>query len=932
MKNILTLFILFGVLLTASAQKPNFEWVATMGESDYDQTNAVAVDKSGNVYSTGYFLGKVDFDPSPSATSYLTSNGKQDIFICKLDANGKFVWAVNIGRSADEAGNAICVNASGNICVTGFFQDTVDFDPGSSSTVLSSNGGKDIFVCQFDASGKFVWASGMGGSSEDIGNGVAVSGAGYVYTTGFFSGTVDFDPSPKGSYSLTSAGGKDIFVLNLDGKGNYVWADQMGGNADDIGFGIALDSLGTNVFTTGSFSSTADFDPDPKSTVYLSSVNDIDIFVCKLGAKGNYSWAVSTGSSGKDEGRGIAVDGNGNAYSTGYYESSPDFDPGTGKGQVYTMNASGGTDVYVWKLSSSGGFVWAKSMGGTYEDKGGSIYLDDAKGVYTTGIFSDVADFDPSSSTSNITSNGSWDVFISKLDVSGSYLWAYGLGNADADGGTSIFVDNLKSVYVAGGFVSTKMDFDPGSGTQQYSPVGTEDGFVLKLSLCKASRTDLKVAACNSYSFNGNTYYKSGDYSTKLKNSTGCDSVVNLKLTVNTTTIQTLYESACKSYTLNGITYTTAGSHSQTLVNKAGCDSFLLLELTFLNTAGTLNTKSCDTYQLNGQTYTASGKYNQTIKNKAGCDSAITLNLTILKTTASKVTKVACDEYSSNGKAYTASGMYAQTIINAAGCDSNITLDLTINHSTAFKMDKEACHSFSLNGKTYNKSGNYLQTLKNSKGCDSNITLNLSINNSFSEVKTTACKHFVFHNKVYTESGTYNQIIPNAKGCDSSITLQLTVNKVLTTVTPIDLSLHADANGAIYQWLDCNKNMAPILGEEYKSFFPKKTGDYAVSVTQNSCTDTSQCYHVQLAGIDQALKNHMEVYPNPASEVLNVYTANPVKDGELTIIDLSGKIIGKLENLNGNHFPLNLSAFAKGMYFIELKEGEKSNRVKFHKK
>lgn len=120
------------------------------------------------------------------------------------------------------------------------------------------------------------------------------------------------------------------------------------------------------------------------------------------------------------------------------------------------------------------------------------------------------------SGTQSLTSNGKWDVFISKLTNSGNYDWALSIGGSEDDGGTSVTVDKLKSVYVAGAFSSKKVDFDPNKTTYFQSTNGSEDAFTLKLAFCKASSADVTVA-CNSYNYNGNTYFKSGNYVSTLK-------------------------------------------------------------------------------------------------------------------------------------------------------------------------------------------------------------------------------------------------------------------------------------------------------------------------------------------------------------------------------------------------------------------------------
>ncbi|MFM9943722.1 MAG: T9SS type A sorting domain-containing protein [Bacteroidia bacterium] len=927
-----TLFVLSVSLLFSTvslAQKPNHEWASSIGGTDFEQGTSVITDKSGNVYSTGLFFGKADFDPNSTSTSYLTSKGGSDIYILKLDKDGKFVWARNIGDTMDDAGNSINLDASGNVYVTGYFMDKPDFDPGSSSSVMTSAGGMDIFVCKFDASGNFVWASQQGGSDNEAGTGIDLDASDNVYITGYFNDKVDFDPDGKATAFLTSYGAGDIFVSRLDNKGAYVWAIQMGGSDNDEGTAIALDSIGY-VYTTGYFLDQADFDPGSGSA-NLTAVGDADIFVSRLDIKGNYSWARPAGDNAFDAGTGIAVDGYGNSYTTGLYYGGPDFDPGTGKGQVYTLTSNGDYDIFVWKLNAAGSFVWAKTMGGDYFDAGLSIALDDNKSVFTTGIFEDVVDFDPGSGSQTLTSAGSSDIFISKLDISGNYVWISGIGGTDYDEGRSITVDKLKSVYTTGDYTD-KVDFDPGSGTNYLTSAGDADAFVLKLSLCKASVTDLNISACNSYFFNGTTYYSGGNYTKILKNSTGCDSIVNLKLKINSATFETLPVGACNSYTINGQTYTSEGTYTQTLTNKAGCDSFLVIELKFLTSAGSIAPKACNTATINGQTYTKSGKYTQTLTNKAGCDSTLTINLSVFKSTSSNPVKTACNEYTMNGKTYTTSGTYTQKILNNASCDSNITLNLTVNYSSAFTFNKDACSSYTLNALTYNKSGDYTQTIANKKGCDSVITVKLSINNSAFSFKTTECQSYKLNNQTYNESGVYNQTIPNKKGCDSSITLNLTIKKVITTVTQTGNSLTSNATvGATYQWLDCNKGNGPILGEIGQSYTPTVTGDYAVRVTQNNCTDNSICYPIKVGKVANSLNNTIHVFPNPTKEEANIVLRNSLSNGTIKLITITGQTLTVKTNQTGDNFTINLSDQAKGIYFIEISQDGKVARVKLIK-
>ena len=490
MKRYAFLFVAGVVLSLISAQGAfadgNFVWARAMVGTERDYGYGIAVDSAGNVYTTGLFSGTVDFDPG-TGTYNLTSAGWADIFVSKLDSSGNFGWAKRMGGTSGDWGLGIAVDSAGNVYTTGVFRGTADFDPGPGTYNLTEAGGGDIFVSKLDSSGNFVWAKSVGGGTSldsDKGRGIAVDSVGNVYTTGWFSDTVDFDPG-TGTYNLTSAGSYDIFVSKLDSSGNFVWAKSMGGTSGSRAHAIAVDSA-ANVYTTGLFSGTVDFDPGA-GTYNLTSTdspyNESDIFVSKLDSGGNFVWAKSMGGTSGDWGLGIAVDSAGNVYTTGVFRGTADFDPGAG---TYNLTLAGDErDIFVSKLDPSGNFVWAKSMGGTSEAMGYAIATDSAGNVYTTGPFSDTIDFDPGTGAYNLTSAGSYDIFVSKLDPSGNFVWAKSMGGTGWDNGYAIAVDstgNAGNVYTTGRFEGT-VDFDPGlAGTYNLTSAGYSDIFVSKLT------------------------------------------------------------------------------------------------------------------------------------------------------------------------------------------------------------------------------------------------------------------------------------------------------------------------------------------------------------------------------------------------------------------------------------------------------------------
>ncbi len=476
MKKLLLLTSCLVAAAMASAQAPTFKWAKKIGGTTNDYGQSIKVDASGNVYTSGLFQGTVDFDPG-TGTSNLTSAGSTDVFISKLNASGNFVWAKRMGGTLNDYGASI-IDASGNVYTSGWFQGTADFDPGASTYNLTSAGDSDIFISKLDDSGNFVWAKRIGGTSADGAWMLALDASGNIYTTGRFQGTVDFDPG-AGTSNLTSSGNRDIFVLNLDNSGNFVWAKSMGGTSNDLGKRIAVDASG-NVYTTGVFLGTADFDPDPSVTYNLTSAGGYDIFVSKLDASGNLVWANRMGGTADDASQGFVLETSGNVYTTGAFSGTADFDPGSG---TYNLTAASLWDAFISKLDASGNFVWAKRMGGSCYEWGWSIALDGSGNVYSTGEFACTGDFNPGTATYNLTPAGNEDIYISKLDASGNFVWAQNIGGRSAVSiGRSIALDAYGNIYITGVFAGT-VDFDFGkskfnlSSTNAYSDV-----FILKLS------------------------------------------------------------------------------------------------------------------------------------------------------------------------------------------------------------------------------------------------------------------------------------------------------------------------------------------------------------------------------------------------------------------------------------------------------------------
>ncbi len=324
----------------------NFVWAKRMGGTASDMGISITTDVLGNVYTVGNFNLAADFDPGAAVVN-LVSPGANDIFISKLNSAGNYVWAKNLSGNLDEFGNAIFVDAAGNVFTTGRFSGTTDFDPGAGTFNLSGSGSFDVFVSKLDASGNFVWAKKFGGTNMDVGYSLAVDLTGNIVVTGWFMGVVDFDPSAA-TYNMTSVGAAfDTYVVKFDALGNFIWAVQTGSSSNDAGQYVALDAVG-NIYCTGYFQGAVDFDPGP-GTFSLISGGAEDIYITKLDASGNFLWAKSFTGPFTDISTCIVIDLQGYIYTTGFFNTTVDFDP---EPTVFNMTSSGGTEIFVHKMFS----------------------------------------------------------------------------------------------------------------------------------------------------------------------------------------------------------------------------------------------------------------------------------------------------------------------------------------------------------------------------------------------------------------------------------------------------------------------------------------------------------------------------------------------------------------------------------------------------
>jgi gliding motility-associated-like protein len=569
---------LWGLLLSlgAAAQTVSLEWVKQMGGSNNEGGKDVAIDAAGNIYSTGFFTGSVDFDPGPGVF-LLTApqSSEEDVFITKFTAQGDFVWAKQFSGNFLDVAYSLEVDAQGNVYLTGIFFSSCDFDPGPGVFTLASAGNEDVFIVKLDAAGNLAWANRLGSGLFDRSNSIALDKTGNVYVTGYFLQTVDFDPG-AGVFTMTAQGGEDMFIVKFTNNGGFLWAKQMGGPQFEGGYSVSVSALG-NIYASGIFLGTADFDPGP-AVFNLTSSGLSDAFVCKLDGDGNFKWARSTGGTGYMRSFVNDIDAAENIYTTGFFDKQVDFDPGPAS---FLLTSFGEDDIFINRLDSNGNFSWARQIGGSSYDAGNSLALDATGNIYVTGFFQNATDFDPGPGTAILTSAGFSDIFLLKLTAAGNFMWVKKAGGASFDIPGSVKVDAANKIYVIGAFEQT-VDFDPGPSVANLTSKGGNDIFVWKLSQCLTqSSSQLTASTCTNYILNNEVYRESGIYTQIIPNAAGCDSTITLTLTI-TRPLSFKEVSICQGerFFAGGKFQTSSGNYGDTLVTSTGCDSVILTRLT----------------------------------------------------------------------------------------------------------------------------------------------------------------------------------------------------------------------------------------------------------------------------------------------------------------------------------------------------------------
>ena len=460
-----SLFVFFVLSPTlVKSQSPTWAWAKDVHTNAAEWATDIAVDTTnGEAVVVGVFNSDLS---GFFGLGFFGAIGGG--FVAKYDANGNVIWAFSIGNNQDDACNGVTISPTGNIYVTGYFQNIADFKGKSLlSTILTSVGGKDIFLAKYSPNGQLVWVRKAGGSFDDEGFSVTTN-TNNIFVTGYFINSGSFSGIPTGSNAVD----ENMFVACYDSNGNAQWESDAGSGQSCFGRDITADN--NAIYVTGDFKNSSLDLYDNVGGYFGSVLNSVaskeDGFVMSLNTAGQFLWANGIHSANTDFGRGIAQSGS-SVYLTGSISSGANFPSYSGN----PVNTTGsGLEIYLAQVDKISGLTnWVRSESGPGNEEGTSITIDTASTICLTGYFDSGLSF---SGGPTISTSGNEDVFVANYSSAGNIRWVTQAGANGKDKPHGIASNINGDIYVAGEYPHTSgtlhIGYDTAITGSIYSAIG----------------------------------------------------------------------------------------------------------------------------------------------------------------------------------------------------------------------------------------------------------------------------------------------------------------------------------------------------------------------------------------------------------------------------------------------------------------------------
>jgi hypothetical protein len=645
------------------------------------------------------------------------------------------------------------------------------------------------------------------------------------------------------------------------------WVHTVGSMDDDQYSVVELTDQG-DVYAAGQHMLTVDLDPGPG----IQLAPDFGMFIQKFDSTGNLLWAypISCPSFSNQLIYDMAIDGNGNLLVVGRFHPYTDFDAGPG---TFYLPVTGPTDMFLLKLSSAGGLVYAKVAG-----RGGGLELpyavgvDSLNNVVIAGIAYGSMDYLPGNGNLYLFTNY-YDGFVVKFDSSGFPLWGFVLGGSDVDEVNGIQVAPNGTITVVGKFANTA-DFDPGNGTVQHTASGTNDGYLaqyssmgtlnwVKLLSGGGTMYPLSVACDNTGNF-----IVSGGFGGELDLDTGPTS----------------------------LPVTSSGSKDIFLMKTNAVGDFLWGHRIGGSGVQFALMVACDDL---GDLYLV-GQTNGQVDFDPGPGSAI----------------VNTPDYQLCYTKFDSGGQFQWVgTMGGSGVDESFQIAVSAPDQFYAVGHFEGTSDFAMGPQVANDTAVFDE--------DGFLFHTVACIPKAGALTDTICSPFTLNGQTFTSTGIYTQSLHTSQGCDSILTLDLTFQPLNPIVTVLPQNLLASPAGGSYQWLDCNMGMMPISGANSAIYTPSAPGSFAVIVDLGYCVDSSACVSFPLVSIAQPQAVRLSLFPNPAQNTARlILSGQPQTQIQIRFTDVTGRLLTLndvvLNDQGGCALDLSLAGLSAGIYLLHI--------------
>ena len=896
--------------------------------NDAQSVGSLAVDNEDNIFTNANFWDDLDVNPGPEILNF-NSFGSQDVAIIKLNSAGDFIWGIQMGGAGFQSSSVIKTDNAGNVYIFGYFNGTMDMDPGVGVYNIVSAGSDDIFCGKYNPSGALLWAVNIGGTGTEQNYGFDLDSNGDPFLFGYFQNTVDFNPG-GGTFNLTAGVSGSDFLLKLNSDGTFNYALLMN---SCYGNYMSIDP-DDNIFFTGLFWGTVDFNPGVGVYNLTAAGFGADCFVLKLNSSGVFQWAGKI--SGNDSEQGTTLDYDATTSSiiiAGFFEGTIDTDPGGG---VSNVISAGYVDAFVVKLNAAtGAFIWGKSIGGLGFQQVSSLKINASGNIFMTGVFEQTTDFDPTGTTYNLTSYGSTDIFKMEWNNDGTLSEVGQIGGAQGDWGSSLILDNT-GADIIGGFFDGTVDFDPGAEVFNMSSGFTGwDGFLAKYCTTYTINNDVAICEGESYFAGGAFQTEPGDYYDYYTPVEGCDSIVITHLTINTPVVNLgpntticageiltldaenigatyLWSTGATTQTIN---VSATGTYSVTITDASGCVASDAINVTVnpapnVNLGADIVACSDETVTLNagnpGSTYlwntgattqsinvTVTGNYSVVVTNGFACTDSDIIHVTINPTPVVNIGNniqicanegIILDAENAGAEYLWSTGATTQTIFvnstaiysvevtNVFGCSATDNVNIVANPAPVFDLGEDV--HFCDGGSIIFDATTPLSTYLWSTGATSpTITV--------------------------TEEGIYSVTVTNNFGCSETDEVEVTIDTSPVVELGDDIGLCA-GDTLVLNATNPSSNYLWNTGETSATIIVTEEGTYSVLVTN-------------IAGCTASDIINVEINPTP---VIDLGSDIAVCEGETVVLNATTADCTYLWNTGENTATISITE--AGIYSVEV--------------